>query len=331
MTVNALTVDVEEYYHGMEFEAAVPAGERHRLRSRVEFNTGLVLDLLARRGVRATFFIVGTVAEAHPALVRRIARAGHEVACHGYEHELVSRQTPEEFHDDLHRAKVALEDLVGEPVIGYRAPNYSIGRQQAWAYDILLDEGFRYDSSVYPIFHDRYGDRSAPRFPYEIWRREDGALIEFPIGTARLLGVNLPIGGGGYFRLLPTGLTRRGIQWVNAEEGRGVMFYFHPWELDPGQPRPVMPLHHRFRHYVNLERFERKIDLLLGYFQFAPARDVLGLDSGRLRGPLPGRLSSGQFRFPEPTATVPPPRRPAERGDHVNGKPSCGGFGSSSS
>lgn len=301
MTVNALSVDVEEYYHGLEFEAAVPAGERHRLPSRVEFNTGLVLDLFARHGLRATFFVVGAVAEAHPGLVRRIVKAGHEVGCHSYGHELVSRQGPAEFRDDVRRAKAVLEDLTGEAVIGYRAPNYSIGTRDAWAYDILLDEGFRYDSSIYPILHDRYGDVSAPRFPYPIRRRADNVLIEFPIGTARLLGVNLPIGGGGYFRLLPGRLTRRGIEWVNAEEGRGVMFYFHPWELDPDQPRPAMPLHHRFRHYVNLRRFGRKVDALLGHLPFAPARDVLGLESPWPAQPLPAARS---WRGGPPEAAV---------------------------
>ena len=289
MTINnALSVDMEEYYHGMEFEAALPSGARERLPSRVEFNTGLVLDLLARRGVSATFFVVGKVAEAHPALVRRIARAGHEVACHSYRHELVSRQSPQDFRSDVHRAKAALEDLTGQAVIGFRAPNYSIGRGQAWAWPILLNEGFRYDSSVYPILHDRYGDPSAPRFPYEVWRHGPQALIEFPIGTTRLFGLNLPIGGGGYFRLFPE-LSARGIARVNAAERRAVMFYFHPWELDPDQPRPAMPLHHRFRHYVNLGRCERKLDALLLRFRFAPAREVLGLNADGTIKPRPRR------------------------------------------
>jgi polysaccharide deacetylase family protein (PEP-CTERM system associated) len=275
MTVNALSVDVEEYYHGMEFAAAV--ADRRQLPSRVEISTQAVLDLLARRGVRATFFVLGSVAESRPHLVRRAAEAGHEIASHGYDHELVYRQTPDAFREDVRRAKGILEDLTGRPVLGYRAPNYSIGRAQRWAYDVLLEEGFRYDSSIYPIFHDRYGDASAPRFRYEVCRRDGRALIEFPIGTARMLGVNLPIGGGGYFRLLPTELIRRGIERVNREERQPVMFYFHPWELDHEQPRPAMPVHHRFRHYVNLDRFAQKLDLLLAAVPFAPAQDVLGL------------------------------------------------------
>lgn len=276
MTVNALSVDVEEYYHGMEFEAAVAPADIPRLPSRVQNSMHVVLDLFARCGVRATFFVVGSVAEAHPTLVKRIAREGHEIACHGYGHELVSRMRPEEFQRDLHRTRAILSDLTGADVIGYRAPNYSIGEEQSWAYDILLEEGFRYDSSVYPIRHDRYGLPAAPRFPYEIWRRDDAVLMEFPIGTLRVMGWNLPIGGGGYFRMFPAFLTRRGIQRVNAAEGRGVMFYFHPWELDPDQPRPPMPFLHRVRHYTNLHRFGQKVESLLGPVSFGPAREVLG-------------------------------------------------------
>jgi polysaccharide deacetylase family protein (PEP-CTERM system associated) len=278
---NALSVDLEEYYHGMEFEAAVPPQERSRLPSRVEESTQRVLDVLEKADVRATFFVVGSVAEARPALVRRIADLGHEIACHSYRHELVHRQGPEEFRRDLKRAKAALEQLAGVEVLGYRAPNYSIGPGQWWAYEVLLEEGFRYDSSIYPIHHDRYGHPDAPRFPFEIARRGAVALIEFPIGTARVGGVNLPIGGGGYFRLMPTAWTRRGVQRVNEREGQPVMFYFHPWEMDPGQPRPAMPLHHRFRHYVNLDRFQGKLQSLLGAVRFAPVRDVLGLGGER--------------------------------------------------
>ena len=215
-------------------------------------------------------------------MVRRIADRGHEIACHSYRHEWVSRQSPEDFRADVYRGKAVLEDLTGKQVIGYRAPNYSIGPEQEWAHDILLEEGFRYDSSVYPIFHDRYGDPDAPRFPNAIRRNGKGRLIQFPIGTVRVLGVNLPIGGGGYFRLFPVRWTRRGIHHVNAEEGQPVMFYFHPWELDTGQPRPSMPPHHRFRHYVNLAREKAKLETLLGEVRFAPARDVLGLREGHV-------------------------------------------------
>ena len=276
--LNALTVDIEEYYHGVEFEAAVPPHERHLLPSRVEMSVTRVLNLLDQHRIHATFFIVGQIAAAHPDMVRRIAAAGHEVACHSNRHELVCGQTPEEFRADIRQAKACLETLSGQPVVGYRAPNFSIRREQAWAFDILLEEGFQYDSSVYPIFHDRYGDPDAPRFPYVLRQQGDETLVEFPLSTARLFGVNLPIGGGGYFRLLPTTWFRRGIHRVNTRDGQPAIFYFHPWELDPHQPRPPMPWHHRFRHFVNLERMEAKLYRLLRRVQFAPVSQVLQLD-----------------------------------------------------
>jgi len=275
--VNALSVDVEEYYHATIFREATGGLDWRLLPSRVEESIHRVLALLGNGEIRATFFVLGEVAEAHPAMVQKISAEGHEIACHGDRHELVSGQTPNEFRADIRRVKGLLEDLTGESVIGYRAPNFSIGRTQSWAYDVLLEEGFRYDSSLYPIHHDRYGDPSAPRFPYEIQRNGHESLIEFPIGTARLLGVNLPIGGGGYFRLLPWALIRYGIQHVNAHERQPIMFYFHPWELDPDQPRSPMPWHHRFRHYVGLQREEAKLSRLLGDFQFSTVRNVLGI------------------------------------------------------
>ena len=235
----------------------------------------MLLSLLGHHRAKATFFTLGEVADTHPSLVRRIAGAGHEIACHGQQHEDVYRMTPGEFRADIRRAKQRLEDLTGAHVIGYRAPNFSIRTDQTWAYEILMEEGFRYDSSTYPILHDRYGRPSAPRFPYAIYRSGFAWLTEFPIGTARIFGMNLPIGGGGYFRLSPFELVRRGIQHVNARERQPVMFYFHPWELDPGQPRPPMAWHHRFRHYVGLETEALKLSLLLTIFKFGTARDVL--------------------------------------------------------
>jgi polysaccharide deacetylase family protein (PEP-CTERM system associated) len=189
-------------------------------------------------------------------------------------------QSPREFRADIRRAKQRIEDVVGQPVIGYRAPNFSIRRaQQAWAYQVLLEEGFRYDSSLFPIVHDRYGQPGAPRFAHEIWRDSNGGLVEFPIGTVRLAGVNLPIGGGGYFRLLPLALTALGIRHVNARERRPVMFYLHPWELDPHQPRQPMAWHHRVRHYVGLAEQVAKLSRLLARFPFGPAREVLDLNA----------------------------------------------------
>jgi polysaccharide deacetylase family protein (PEP-CTERM system associated) len=272
--VNALSIDVEEYYHATIFQEAVD-GVTTGLPSRVVSSTDRILDLLAAEQVKATFFVLGEVGTAHGDLVRRIAIQGHEVACHSYHHTLVSTQSREQFRTDIRRAKAVLEDLAGSPVIGYRAPSFSIGATERWAYAILAEEGFRYDSSVYPILHDRYGDRVAPRFPYEIWRSGRDALVEFPIGTVRLGGVNLPIGGGGYFRLLPGRIVEAGIRRVNATERKPVMFYFHPWELDPDQPRPAMAWHRRFRHYVGQARHETKLKHLVGSALFGTTRDVL--------------------------------------------------------
>jgi polysaccharide deacetylase family protein (PEP-CTERM system associated) len=272
--VNALSIDVEEYYHATVFQEAVQ-GVTSGLESRVEASTERVLALLATAGVKATFFVLGEVAAAHPRLVRALAQHGHEVACHDYHHTLVFGRTPEAFRAEIRRAKAVLEDTGGQAVLGYRAPSFSIGPAERWAFAILAEEGFRYDSSVYPILHDRYGDRAAPRFPYEIWREGHDTLLEFPIGTVRLLGVNLPIGGGGYFRLLPGGLVEAGIRRVNTAEGKPVMFYFHPWELDHDQPRPAMAWHRRFRHYVGQERHEAKLAHLVRHTPFGTARDVL--------------------------------------------------------
>ena len=275
MVVNALSVDVEEYFHAAIFRTGTYATDRRDFESRVEASVDRLLALLRDRHTKATFFTLGEIAATHPSVVRRIARERHEIACHSDRHEDVYRQSPSEFRADLRRAKARLEDLVGEPVIGFRAPNFSIGRRQSWAYEILVEEGFRYDSSMFPILHDRYGQPEAPRFPYEIWRGSAGTLTEFPIGTARLLGVNLPIGGGGYFRLSPFELIRLGIDHVNARERQPVMFYLHPWELDPGQPRPAMAWHHHFRHYVGVGRQAAKLGRLLERFRFATVREVL--------------------------------------------------------
>jgi polysaccharide deacetylase family protein (PEP-CTERM system associated) len=275
--VNALSVDVEDYYHALVFQEGLKGRETGSFESRVARSTGRVLSLLASQDVKATFFVLGEVAAEHPSIVRDIAKDGHEVACHSYHHVRVDGQSPEEFRAGIRRAKAVLEDIAGQPVVGYRAPNFSIGRSERWAYEILADEGFRYDSSIYPIAHDRYGDRSAPRFPYEIWRHGEKSLLEFPIGTLRLFGMNLPIGGGGYFRLLPGSLIKAGIRRVNAAEHQPVMFYFHPWELDPDQPRPAMAWRHQFRHYVGMRRHEAKLARFLERVPFGTIRDVLRL------------------------------------------------------
>ncbi len=231
-----MTVDVEDYFHVSVFDGIVPRSQWDRLESRVCRNTERLLDLLAEHGVRATFFVLGWVAERHPALVARIAAAGHEVASHGYGHRLVYDQTPSAFRDDVRRAKALLEQASGMAVNGYRAPSYSIVPRSLWALDVLIEEGHTYDASIFPIRHDRYGIPVSARHPYVI-DRANGRLIEVPASTARAAGTNLPIAGGGYFRLLPYGWTRWGIQRVNQTERRPVIFYLHPWEIDPDQPR----------------------------------------------------------------------------------------------
>jgi polysaccharide deacetylase family protein (PEP-CTERM system associated) len=275
MISNALTVDVEEYYHAAIFRRGTQGIPVSSFESRVEQNTDQLLGLMQEYGAKGTFFVLGEVAALHPAMVRRIAEHGHEVGCHSDRHIDVYRQTPTEFREDLRRAKQCIEDVISEPVVGYRAPNFSIRREQGWAFQVLLEEGFRYDSSVYPILHDRYGVHTAPRFPYEIWRGGTSSLIEFPISTARVFGWNLPIGGGGYFRLAPYWLSRLGIRRVNGAEQQPVMFYLHPWELDPDQPRPPMPWRDAFRHYVGVKKQMAKLSQLLGHFHFRTVRDVL--------------------------------------------------------
>ncbi len=242
--------------------------------SRVVANTERLLGVLAEHEVRGTFFVLGWVAERHPALVQLIADLGHEVASHGYGHRLVYEQTPRAFREDVRRAKDLLESRSGQPVEGYRAPSFSITGASLWALDILIEEGYRYDASIYPIRHDRYGIPASPRHPY-VLPRPNGKIVEVPGSTARLAGMNVPIGGGGYFRLLPYAWTRWGIHQVNAREGRPAVFYLHPWEIDPDQPRLPASWLSRFRHYRNLDRTEARLRRLLADFRFAPLRHVL--------------------------------------------------------
>jgi polysaccharide deacetylase family protein (PEP-CTERM system associated) len=218
-------------------------------------------------GVTATFFVLGWVADRFPALVTDLAKAGHEMASHGYSHHLVYNQTPAEFREDVRRAKAVIEDRSGRRVQGYRAPSYSITRRSLWALDVLVEEGYTYDASIFPIRHDRYGIPDAPRHPYMLARRA-GALAEAPPSTVRLGGMNLPVAGGGYFRLLPYWWTRWGIGRVNRQEGRPAIFYLHPWEIDPDQPRLDAGVVSRFRHYRNLDKTESRLRRLLAEFRF---------------------------------------------------------------
>ena len=243
--VNAMTVDVEDYFQVSAFDRAVPRGRWDQFESRVVANTERLLGIFDEHGVTATFFILGWVAERCPALVSRIAGGGHEVASHGYGHRLVYAQTPAEFRDDVRRAKDVLEAAAGRIVEGYRAPSFSITTRSLWALDVLLHEGYRYDASVFPIRHDRYGIPDSPRHPY-VLEREGGSLVEAPGSTVRIAGMNFPVAGGGYFRIFPYALDAMGDRSAQLPEHRPAIFYLHPWEVDPEQPRsggwPCEPL-----------------------------------------------------------------------------------------
>jgi polysaccharide deacetylase family protein (PEP-CTERM system associated) len=264
---NILTVDVEEYYHGVEFQAAVGGDGLGRLPSRVAAQTQRLLDLLDATGARGTFFTLGIVARRFPGLIRAIVERGHELASHGWDHSLVHALGPDRFRDDVRNAKRALEDAGGRAVVGYRAPNYSIRRDTPWAFTTLWEEGYVYDSSIHPIAHDRYGFPRAPRFAHVALTFDGADFWEIPVGTARFAGINLPIGGG-FFRLFPGALVRAAVASVNRCDGAPAVFYVHPWELDPDQPRLPMPWAHRFRHYVGLRAAEAKLSALLTEFRF---------------------------------------------------------------
>ena len=273
--VNAFSVDVEDYFQVANLGSAISRDSWAARESRVERNTEVLLERLAERGTRGTFFVLGWIAERHPALVRRIARAGHEVASHGFSHRLIYRQPLTEFREETMRSKRLLEDLIGTPVIGYRAASFSITRQSLWALDVLIDAGFRYDSSIFPIRHDRYGIPGFSPEPALLAAPSGRTLAEFPMSAASFLGLRVPVSGGGYFRLLPYGVTRRGLRQINRVHGRPFTFYLHPWEVDPDQPRVKVGWLARFRHYTNLRGCEPRLRRLLGEFRFAPMREVL--------------------------------------------------------
>jgi polysaccharide deacetylase family protein (PEP-CTERM system associated) len=269
--VNILTVDVEEHFQVSAFESVVPRETWDRWPSRVERNTDILLDLFDRTNRKGTFFVLGWVAERHAALVRRIADRGHEVACHGYSHRLVYTQQPEAFREETRRSKGLIEDAIGLPVLGYRAASFSIGWRNLWALDILAECGIAYDSSLFPVRHDRYGIPGAPRQPYRVRTTAGASLVEIPPSTLRLGGAALPFGGGGYLRLFPLAVTRMAIERLNGKEGFPAVLYVHPWEVDPAQPRvPGASLLSRFRHYVGLNTTVPKLQALLERFPFGP-------------------------------------------------------------
>jgi len=273
--VNAFTIDVEDYFQVAALAPAIDRASWPERESRVERNTGVLLDLLSERCIRGTFFVLGWIAERHPNLIKRIAAEGHEIACHGFSHQLVYAQTPEEFREETARSKDTLENLSGSAVIGYRAASFSITRRSLWALDVLIDLGFKYDSSIFPIRHDRYGIPDADSRPATLTAPSGRTLVEFPMSAASYLGVRIPVSGGGYFRLLPYFLTRSGLRQINGRHGRPFTFYLHPWEIDPDQPRVRVSWLSHFRHYTNLHRCESRLQRLLEEFRFAPMREVL--------------------------------------------------------
>jgi polysaccharide deacetylase family protein (PEP-CTERM system associated) len=279
---NALTCDVEDYFQVSALAPYIPRDRWDTIDCRVERNVERILALFEARGVQATFFTLGWIAERHPALVRRIVAGGHELASHGTGHERARDLTPAAFREDVVRAKQLLEDIGGVEVRGYRAPSFSIDTTNLWAFDVLAEAGYRYSSSVYPIRHDHYGMPDSPRFAH----RRAGGLLEVPVSTVQFAGRNFPTPGGGWFRLMPYALSRALIRRVNRVDGQSAVFYFHPWEVDPGQPRvPGIDAKTRFRHYVNLSRVEGRLARLLADFRWG-RMDRLFLDDAAARPDL---------------------------------------------
>ena len=289
---NALTIDVEDYFQVAALAEAVRYDDWDSMEYRVEANTDRILALFEEADVKATFFTLGWVAERSPKLVKRIADAGHEVASHGYSHQLIYNQTPDVFREETRRSKAILEEILGRAVTGYRAASYSITNQSRWALDILAEEGFIWDSSSFPVRHDRYGMPGTPRWPHRLTTDKGYELAEFPLSTLKLPGYTLPIAGGGYFRLFPYWFSKWGLSRINRQ-GKPFVFYLHPWEVDPKQPRLDVKWFSRFRHYNNLEVCEARLEKLIGHFSFVPMGDVLrnqGLLSKQT--PEPARMST---------------------------------------
>jgi polysaccharide deacetylase family protein (PEP-CTERM system associated) len=264
--LNAMSVDVEDYFQVSAFEKHISRNDWDRMPCRVERNTQRIIELFDQYGIKATFFTLGWIAEKYPALVRSIVDNGHELASHGYQHIRVFNQTPEQFREDVSRTKKILEDVGGVAVRGYRAASYSIGRDNLWALDVLGEEGHDYSSSIYPIRHDLYGMPEAPRFAFHYGEK---GILEIPVSTVEVFGRKLPCGGGGYFRLLPYAYSRWALRHVNKREGQPCIFYFHPWEIDPEQPRQKqLNVKTRIRHYLNLDHMEKRLRRLAQDFKW---------------------------------------------------------------
>jgi polysaccharide deacetylase family protein (PEP-CTERM system associated) len=287
---NVLTIDVEDYYHVSAFETIVRYEQWEQYESRVEKNTYHILDVLDLYQTKATFFVLGWVAERCPTLIREIDQRGHEVASHGYSHKRIYTQTPAQFREETRRSRNLLEDIISQPILGYRAASYSITSKSLWALDILIEEGFLYDSSIFPIWHDLYGIPNAQRFPH-VLESKSGSINEYPLSTTRIGGVNVPVGGGGYLRLFPYSFSKWAIKRLNKIETKPSIVYIHPWELDPRQPHLNVNWRSRFRHYINLHKTEGVLKSLLKDFSFGTMEElhnerpayVVGKDKGNDR------------------------------------------------
>lgn len=269
---NAMTVDVEDYFQVSAFESVIDPKEWDGFPCRVERNVDRILRLFSEADIKATFFVLGWIAERYPTVVNSIVKEGHEVASHGYGHQRIIHQTPDEFREDLLRSKALLEALVGQAVVGYRAPSYSIGESTLWAHDVLADAGFQYSSSVVPVKHDLYGIPEGHRYPY---RTADNRLLEIPISTLKLMGRNINCGGGGWFRFFPYAFTHHAVSSINANEQKPCVFYFHPWEIDPSQPKiRNASVKSKFRHYLNLQKTSSRLKRLVSDFSWSTMKDV---------------------------------------------------------
>lgn len=273
MAHNILTIDVEEYFQVENFASVIARDQWGNQVSRLALQMEKIFKILNEKKVRATFFVLGWIAERHKTIIKSMQSQGHEVACHGYGHRLIYTQTPEEFREDVRTSKGILEDIIQGPVAGYRAPSFSVSKDSMWALDILLEEGFAYDSSIFPVHRDRGGIPGAERFPYKVNGRQR-SMWEVPISTGKWLNQNIPYSGGGYFRLLPYGLINSLVRATNRE-GYPSIVYLHPWEFDPQQPRVRAGAMARFRHYVNLDTTEKKLRALLNDFEFKTMQSFL--------------------------------------------------------
>ncbi len=273
---NIFTVDVEDYYNVSSFEKIIAPSEWHKQKSRIVPNTIALLKLLNGFQTKATFFVLGWIAEMYPEVVMMIYQNGHEIGCHSFYHRLIYDLTPDEFREDTKRAKSVIEDIIGKPVLGYRAPSFSITNKSQWAWEILAELGFKYSSSIYPIKHDRYGFSGMPRTAFSVNKDSAAPIIEVPMSTVRLLGRNFPVAGGGYLRLFPYWFTRRSIISLHRENIPAVV-YVHPWELDPDQPRIKCSWKKKWRHYTNIRTTERKLKSLLSEFEFQSMHDYLSV------------------------------------------------------